>query len=71
MNPSGPTDSMEPNKSQQDQAQKNQDKDKGSQGQQGNKNSGGGQNQKQDYSAEYKAGWNKAMEDYKNGKIKL
>lgn len=67
MNPSGPTNSMEPDKSQQQQAQKNQQQNKG-QGQQG---SGGGQSQKQEYSAEYKAGWNKAMEDYKNGKIKL
>ena len=65
-NPSGPTDSMEPDKSQQQQAQKNQ---QGQQGQQGGQ--GGGQNQKQEYSEEYKKGWNKAMEDYKNGKLKL
>jgi predicted metal-dependent peptidase len=62
-NPTGPMDSMEPDKSQQQQAQNNQ------QGQQGGQ--GGGQNQKQQYSDEYKAGWNKAMEDYKNGKLKL
>jgi predicted metal-dependent peptidase len=66
MNPSGPSDSMQPDQSQQQQAQKNQQQDKGDgQGQGG---SGGGNQQ---YSAEYKAGWNKAMEDYKNGKIKL
>ena len=52
---------------------KQQDKQNGQQGnnkgkgQQGN----GGGNQKQEYSAEYKAGWNKAMEDYKNGKLKI
>lgn len=67
MNPPGTNNSMEPDKSQQQQAQKNQQQDK-SQGQSG---SGGGGNQKQNYSDEYKAGWNKAMEDYKNGKIKL
>lgn len=67
MNPSGPNDSMQPDQSQQQQAKKNQQQDK-DQGQQG---SGGGQGQKQEYSEEYKKGWNKAMEDYKNGKIKL
>ena len=64
-NPSGPTDSMEPDKSQQQQAQKNQ------QGQQGQQGGQGGRNQKQEYSEEYKKGWNQAMEDYKNGKLKL
>lgn len=66
MNPPGPNDSMQPDKSQQQQAQKNQQQDKG-QGQ-GQSGSGGGNQQ---YSEEYKKGWNKAMEDYKNGKIKL
>ena len=61
-NPKGPTDSMENKDGEQD-AQKNQ------QGQ-GGQGSGGG-NQKQEYSEEYKKGWNKAMEDYKNGKLKL
>ena len=65
-NPKGPTDSME-NKDGEQQAQKNQ---QGQQGQQGGQGSGGG-NQKQEYSEEYKKGWNKAMEDYKNGKLKL
>lgn len=64
-NPKGPTDSME-NKDGQQQAQKNQQGQQGGQGGQG-----GGQNQKQEYSEEYKKGWNKAMEDYKAGKIKL
>ena len=65
-NPKGPTDSME-NKDGEQQAQKNQ------QGQQSQGQSGGsgGQNQKQEYSEEYKKGWNQAMEDYKNGKLKL
>ena len=58
---------MLPNQSQQQQAQKNQQQDKG----QGQGKSGSGGGQKQTYSDEYKAGWNKAMEDYKNGKIKL
>ena len=65
-NPKGPTDSME-NKDGEQQAQKNQ---KGQQGGQGGQGSGG-QNQKQEYSEEYKKGWNQAMEDYKNGKLKL
>ena len=65
-NPKGPTDSME-NKDGEKQAQKNQ---QGQQNQQGGQSSGGG-NQKQEYSEEYKKGWNKAMEDYKNGKLKL
>ena len=64
-NPKGPTDSME-NKDGEQQAQKNQQGQQGGQGGQG-----GGQNQKQDYSEEYKKGWNKAMEDYKAGKLKL
>lgn len=68
MNPSGPNDSMEPDKSQQQQAQKNQQQDKGQGKGQKQSGSGGGNQQ---YSDEYKAGWNKAMEDYKNGKIKL
>lgn len=59
-NPKGPNDSMQPNKSQQQQAQQNQQ----GQGQ------GQGQGQQQ-YSDEYKKGWNKAMEDYKAGKIKF
>ena len=65
-NPKGPTDSME-NKDGEQQAQKNQ---QGQQGQQGGQGSGGG-NQKQEYSEEHKKGWNQAMEDYKNGKLKL
>lgn len=65
-NPKGPTDSME-NKDGEQQAQKNQ---QGQQGGQGSQGSGGG-NQKQEYSEEYKKGWNQAMEDYKNGKLKL
>lgn len=64
-NPKGPTDSME-NKDGEQQAQKNQQGQQGGQGGQG-----GGQNQKQEYSDEFKKGWNKAMEDYKNGKLKL
>ena len=65
-NPSGPTDSME-NKDGEQHAQKNHQVQQGHQRGQG---SGGG-NQKQEYSEEYKKGWNKAMEDYKNGKLKL
>ena len=62
MNPSGPNDSMD-NSKQSNDAQKQQDK---------NQQSGGGSGKNdQNYSAEYKAGWNKAMEDYKAGKLKL
>lgn len=61
-NPSGPSDSMQPDKSQQQQAQKNQDQ---------NQQGGGGQGGNQQYSADYKAGWRQAMEDYKAGKLKL
>lgn len=65
-NPSGPTNSMD-NSSQSKDAQNQQNKN-----QQGGSGSGsGGQGQNQQYSADYKAGWNQAMEDYKNGKIKL
>lgn len=52
-------------------AQKNQQNSQ--QNQQGGNSSGsnsGGQN-KENYSDEYKKGWAQAMEDYKNGKIKL
>jgi predicted metal-dependent peptidase len=63
-NPSGSKESMD-NKDQAQQAQNQQDK------QQNQSQQGGGENQKQEYSAEYKAGWNKAMEDYKNGKLKI
>lgn len=62
-NPSGPKNNMD-NSDESKDAQKQQDK-------QNQKGSGSGSNQKQDYSDEYKAGWNKAIEDYKNGKIKL
>jgi hypothetical protein len=68
-NPSGSSDSMS-NSDQADDAQKQQDKQQGQQQQQG-QGSGSGQGGNQQYSAEYKAGWNKAMEDYKNGKLKL
>lgn len=49
------------NSNQSNQAQKNSDQ---------NSNGGNG-NSNQQYSADYKAGWNKAMEDYKAGKLKL
>jgi predicted metal-dependent peptidase len=61
-NPSGSNQSMD-NSGKSKDAQKQQDK------QQGQEQGGGKQNQQ--YSAEYKAGWNKAMEDYKKGKLKL
>lgn len=67
-NPSGPKDTMDNSKQQKDaQNQQNQ------QGQQsgGSGGSSSGNKQKQQYSDEYKAGWNKAMEDYKKGKLKL
>lgn len=66
-NPSGPTNSMD-NSNQSKDAQNQQNKNQ--QGGSGS-GSGGGQSQNQQYSADYKAGWNQAMEDYKNGKLKL
>lgn len=64
-NPQGPTEPMSNSDKSKD-AQKNQ------QGQQQDGQSGGsGQKQNQQYSDDYKAGWNKAMEDYKAGKLKL
>lgn len=62
--PSGPKQPMSNNGEAKD-AQKNQ------QGQDQQQSGGGGKGDKQQYSAEYKAGWNKAMEDYKNGKLKF
>lgn len=59
MQPKGNSSQSMNNQNQQSQAQKNQQ----SQGGQG-----GG---KQQYSDDFKAGWDKAMEDYKNGKLKL
>lgn len=61
-NPPGSSGQSMNNQSQQSQAQKNQ------QGQQGQ---GGGGNSNQQYSEDYKKGWAQAMEDYKNGKLKL
>ena len=59
-NPAGPSSS--------DKQQNDQDKhSKGGQNQQG---SGEG-NGNQQYSADYKAGWKQAIEDYKNGKLKI
>ena len=66
MNPSGPSDSMD-NSGQSNGAQQQQDKNQ----QSGEQSGGGSGKNDQNYSAEYKAGWNKAMEDYKNGKLKL
>ena len=68
-NPSGPNDSMDNSKQSKD-AQKQQDKSQSNSGG-GQSNSGGGQSNNQQYSDEYKKGWNKAMEDYKAGKLKL
>ena len=59
-NPSGPNQSMD-NSGQSNDAKKQQSK-------QGNGEQGGGNQQ---YSDDYKAGWAQAMEDYKNGKLKL
>lgn len=52
-----------------DNSGESKDAQKNQQGQQGQGAGQGGQ--KQNYSADYKAGWNKAMEDYKAGKLKL
>lgn len=68
-NPSGSKDSMD-NSGEANSAQKQQDKQNGQNSNQ-QQSGGGSGNSKQEYSAEYKAGWNKAMEDYKTGKLKL
>jgi predicted metal-dependent peptidase len=62
-NPSGPKDSMD-NSGEANNAKKQQEKNQSGSG----SGSGGGNQQ---YSDEYKAGWNKAMEDYKAGKLKF
>lgn len=67
MNPSGPKDSMD-NSGECKDAQKQQDKNNQ---QSGNSKGGGKGSGDQKYSDEYKSGWNKAMEDYKAGKLKL
>lgn len=63
------SDSMD-NSEQGKQAQQNQQGQQGQQqsGSQSGKGQSGGQ---QKHSADFKAGWNQAMEDYKNGKIKI
>lgn len=57
-NPRGSSDDSMNNSDESKDAQKNQQDQGGSGG-------------KQEMSADYKAGWNQAMEDYKNGKLKL
>jgi hypothetical protein len=47
----------------------NGDDESGDNGDSGNSNGGSGKNKKK--SPDYVAGWNKALEDYRNGKIKL
>lgn len=65
-NPSGPKDPMD-NSSQSNNAQQQQQ----NQQQQNQQNGGGQGGGNQQYSDDYKAGWAQAMEDYKNGKLKL
>lgn len=61
-NPGGNDNDSMDNSNQSSQANKNQ---------QNNNSNGNGGDGNQQFSDEYKKGWNKAMEDYKNGKIKL
>lgn len=75
MNPKGPNDGMD-NSDEANDAQDQQNKQNGGGGKSGNNKSGnnksgGSNNGNQQYTDEYKAGWNKAMEDYKKGKLKL
>lgn len=70
MNPAGSKDTMDNSKESKD-AQKQQDKQQGQSGGQNKSNQKGSGGGNQQYSDEYKAGWNKAMEDYKKGKLKL
>lgn len=62
-NPSGPSSQSMNNQKQSSQAQQNQ------QGQSGQ--GGSGQSGSQQHSDDFKKGWAQAMEDYKNGKLKL
>ena len=68
-NPSASDSSSMDNRNQSNQAQQNsgQNSDQGGQGGQ----SGNGGDQNEQYSADYIKGWNKAMEDYMAGKLKL
>lgn len=63
-------DSMD-NSDEASQSQKNQDQNQNQEGGGSSNGSGVGDSPDQQYSDEYKAGWNKAMEDYMAGKIKL
>lgn len=49
----------------------NDDMNNSSEAKQAEKNQQGNSNNQQQYSADYKAGWAKAIEDYKAGKIKI
>lgn len=57
------------NSSESKQAQDNQDQSQQQSGQ--GQGSGGGGNQNQQYSADYKAGWKQAIEDYKAGRLSI
>lgn len=65
-NPSGSSSQNMNNDAQSSQAQQNQQNQQGQSSQRSN-----GQGADQQYSDEYKKGWAQAMEDYKNGKLKL
>lgn len=69
-NPSGPNDSMD-NSKESNKAKQQQNQQGGQQNSQQGNGSNSGNNQNHKYSDDYKAGWAQAMEDYKNGKIKL
>lgn len=62
-NPSGPSSQSMNNQKQSSQAQQNQQRQSGQ--------GGSGQSGSQQYSDDFKKGWAQAMEDYKNGKLKL
>jgi predicted metal-dependent peptidase len=62
-NPPDPSGDDMNNKDQSKQAQQNQPS--------GDSGSGGGGSNNQQYSEDYKKGWNQAMEDYKKGKLKI
>lgn len=60
-----------PNNGNQDNSDQAQQAKQNQQSGQGDSASGSNGDDNQQYSADYKAGWNQAMEDYKNGKLKL
>lgn len=69
-NPSGPVDNNN-NSSEAKKAQQNQGNQRSNNGKTSRSNNGGGTSNDKDKSNDYVAGWNRAMADYKAGKLKI